>query len=156
MWITRRRSLEWIRSGDWLHCSSLSSSRRWRRSKNVIKQLAGIQKMAVSTTTVTVQSMSLHDGQYDNIIPISILTDDIISQKLQHLVDVNLFDNVPEPFHRVLDRFLANALQPDERTINDHHSFNSQIPHSPYCRIPGCTASHPTARPTTPQQSTSR
>lgn len=53
MWMTRRRSLGWIRSRVWLHWCSFSSSRRWRRSKNEMMQLAGIQKMAVSTTMVT-------------------------------------------------------------------------------------------------------
>lgn len=51
--ITRRRSLEWIKSNVWLHCWSFISCRRFFRSKNEMIQLAGIQKRAVITTTVT-------------------------------------------------------------------------------------------------------
>lgn len=39
-----------------------------------------------------------------------ILTDDIVAEEAEHAVDVDLFNDVPEALHDVLDRLLANAF----------------------------------------------
>lgn len=64
MWMTRRRSLGWIRSSVWLHCCSFISFRRFLRSKNEMMQLAGIQKIAVNTTTVTASGKNINTNRY--------------------------------------------------------------------------------------------
>lgn len=38
-------------------------------------------------------------------------TDDVVLQKTYHLVDVYVFDYVPEPLDNVLDRFLTYSLE---------------------------------------------
>lgn len=37
--------------------------------------------------------------------------DNVIAQEQQHLIDVNVLDYIPEPFHDVLNSFLAVTLQ---------------------------------------------
>lgn len=53
MWMTRRLSLEWISSTDWFHLYDFDSLCRFFRSTYEMVVLAGIQKRAVRSTTVT-------------------------------------------------------------------------------------------------------
>lgn len=68
IWITLRRSLGWIKSNVWLHSNSFICWRNFFLSKNEIMQLAGIQNIAVITTTVTVgMTINFYESQKENI-----------------------------------------------------------------------------------------
>lgn len=147
MWMTRRRSLGWMRSSVWLHCCSFSSRRRFLRSKKDIMQLAGIQKMAVNTTTVTTyRNMGWewciciifypHAGTYWRCCHAKIAAPDWYwsLRWCPRSVPPHL-----EWFSRTNPR-----RNPENGLFKTHHKMR---PHQPYCRTLECKASHPAVCP---------
>lgn len=146
IWITLRRSLGWIKSNVWLHSNSFICWRNFFRSKKEIMQLAGIQNIAVITTTVTVCAnrktnwMINMTCKNDSLLlnASTILTDDIIAKETQHFVDVDLFDDVPESFDHILYRLFAQSLQTKNRQELSFWLRKGSAP-VPYCKNLVCT-----------------